>query len=154
MCVNFLSVYVTIVYIFGSQAGQLLDLKQAKQTELDLKDKVVVNEGQQKVLLNKLLKRETIINAFTTKLGKLIDENEEKYWVGLTKELYDTYVKDIHREMNMEGIPVREEVKHQRYPPAFNHPGESLIENAIKLLCCNSTHNVRGKLILNKVDGS
>lgn len=52
---------------------------------------------------------------FTMKLSRIVDENEDTEWPRLAKELYDTFVKDVHRAMNNEGVDAKEQILHQRY---------------------------------------
>ncbi|XP_073393272.1 uncharacterized protein [Physcomitrium patens] len=98
----------------SEQADHLLDLKDVRTVEKDLKAKLSVNAVNLKKMLDKALTVEIYVNNFTAKLTQIIEENEQGKWPDLTKELYDTYVNDTHRQMNPDCLSEKTEMKHQR----------------------------------------
>lgn len=100
---------------YTRQADHLLDLKDVRTVEKDLKAKLSVNAVNLKKMLDKALTVEIYVNNFTAKLTQIIEENEQGKWPDLTKELYDTYVNDTHRQMNTDCLSEKTEMKHQRY---------------------------------------
>jgi hypothetical protein len=72
------------------------------------------NQVTLKHMLDTVLTQEIYVNNFTAKLTQIIEENEIAKWPHMTKDLYDCYVKDRHRQMNLDCLPEKTEMKHQR----------------------------------------
>lgn len=95
------------------QADNLLDLRDVKIVEEDLKKVLAANTIILKGMLDTFQGEEIVKNNFTAKLTQIIEENEVGKWPELTKQLYDQYVTDKHREINFEALPEQIENKHQ-----------------------------------------
>lgn len=96
------------------QADNLLNLRDRKLVEEELKKVIAANAITLKSMLDTVQEQEIVKNNFTMKLTQIIEENEAGKWPDLTKQLYDQYVTDRHREINREALPEKTEIKHQR----------------------------------------
>ena len=102
------------LYVLLRQAGNLMDLRDLRIVEGELKLQTAANQVTLKQMLDTVLTTEIFVNNFTTKLTQIIEENEMSKWPDMAKELYDFYVKDRHRIMNLECLPEKNELRHQR----------------------------------------
>lgn len=92
-----------------------MDLRDLRIVEKDLQKVVAANQVKLKQMLDQVLTQEIYVNNFTMKLTQIVEENEISKWAGMAKDLYDTYVKDRHRQMNLDALPEKTELKYQRY---------------------------------------
>lgn len=96
------------------QADNLRDLQNLKAVEDELSKVIAANAITLKSMLDAVQEQEIVKNNFTAKLTQIIEENEAGKWPALTKQLYDQYVTDKHREIDQEALPEKNEIKHQR----------------------------------------
>ena len=75
---------------------------------------IAANAVTLKQMLDQVLTQEISINNFTAKLTQIIEENEMSKWPDMCKDLYDTYVRDKHRQMNADCLAEKTEMRYQR----------------------------------------
>ncbi|BBN04341.1 hypothetical protein MPTK1_3g03790 [Marchantia polymorpha subsp. ruderalis] len=96
------------------QLGHVLEMKRQGLVAAALRAKIQNLEEEAEELENQLHERDSYVNMFTQALCRLVQEHEVAEWPQLTKQLYFTYVKDVHRTAVAEGSDTYTHLLHQR----------------------------------------
>ncbi|KAL3677625.1 hypothetical protein R1sor_027573 [Riccia sorocarpa] len=96
------------------QLGHVLEMKRQGLAAAALKSKIQNLEEEAQELHSKLHDKEAYIQTFTQALCRLVEENDPAEWPNLIKQLYFTYVKEIHRTAVSEGKDTYNHLLHQR----------------------------------------
>ncbi|KAL2636424.1 hypothetical protein R1flu_007903 [Riccia fluitans] len=96
------------------QLGHVLEMKRQGLAAGALRSKIQNLEEEAQELNNQLHEKEAYIQMFTQALCRLVEENDSAEWPNLIKQLYFTYVKEIHRTAVSEGKDTYNHLLHQR----------------------------------------
>lgn len=96
------------------QLSHVMEMKHQTLIVDNLKARLAVMDEDNQKLTDQLHERECYVDMFTRALCQLVQEHDVSEWPQLTKQLYFTYVKEMHRTETLDHMDSFGEVMHQR----------------------------------------